>query len=175
MKKILSFTTIFLLVLSSSCLAQTFHMTGRRQPGYSAKPERIYVMVIGSLNTDDFSDGLLAGLIREFKKKGIMSDGLDGFEKSKETQADFAKGISDFKPEVSLTVRLDELNTYTDKKHTGAKFALTLADGKTGSEVWTGELTITGRDITGDLYNHHFTNSAVKAIIARLTADGIVN
>jgi hypothetical protein len=98
MKKYLLFGFVILL---QSCLVQT-KLVSNKQAGYNAKPKRIYITIVGSLNTDNFCDGVLAGLIQKLKEKNIAGDGLDSFGLSDQTTADFAKGISDFKPDASL-------------------------------------------------------------------------
>jgi len=165
MKKTLLFSVAILL---QSCLVQT-KLVSNKQPGYIDKPTRIYIMIIGSLNTDNFSDGVLAGLIQKLKDKNVVSDGLDSFGLSNETKSDFAKGMNDFKADASLQINIQDVTTMRQGA-AGGNFKLTLTDNKTQNTVWSGNMVITGH-----LESKLVINSAVNNIIAKLVADGIVN
>lgn len=159
---------LVLVILLQSCLVQT-KLVSNKQTGYKGKPARIYITIAGSLNTNNFCDGVLAGLIQKFKEKNITSDGQDSFGLSEQTKADFAKGISDFKPDASLMINLQEI---LGKSHgpAGGTFELVLTDSRTRAKVWTGTM-----DVNGHLDSQLAINSAVNAIVAKLVADGIVN
>jgi hypothetical protein len=164
MKKCLLFGLVILL---QSCLIQT-KLVSEKQPGYNDKPKRIYITIVGSLSTDNFSDGLLAGLIKKLREKNIASDGLDSFGLSEQTKADFAKGTDDFKPDASLRISIQSI-TAMSHGAAGGNFDLTLTDTKTRHTVWTGTM-----DITGHLDSKLAINSAVNAIVEKLVADGVV-
>ncbi|UOE47709.1 hypothetical protein MTO98_25185 [Mucilaginibacter sp. SMC90] len=160
MKQLLSFIAIIMLLQSCA----TVNINSNKDPNYTQKPKKIYIEIKCKKDMRPFGQGLANGLKTDFESKGVSSISQLYDDLDLESAENLEKKVSDYAPDAVFLIKQ---TVYGDQ----STFELGLIDSKTKKFFWKSEI-VTTMGTYGDF--DELINKARKAILTRLTADGVL-
>jgi hypothetical protein len=158
---------VLLAVLLPACVIQT-HVVGNKTADYHNQPKNVYILLVGTEETDNFCEGLLTGVMQGFKAKNIPVDGAIRYHLPETKSNEMNQIMATYTSGALFTINIKETDV---REHgpIGATFELTLTDWHTKKQTWTGTLKVDGH-----LNSKIAISMAAKDVVTQLENDGIL-